>query len=70
MNFISHTFMHITKELKTLSNVTINKTMLAPSPYYMPQGSDDKTLIFESRFETGNLLAAMKISDSEYDLVL
>ena len=27
MNFISHTFMHITKELKTLSNVTINITM-------------------------------------------
>ena len=29
MNFISHTFMHTTKEAKTLSNVTINKTMLA-----------------------------------------
>ena len=28
------------------------------------------TLSFESRFETGNLLAAMKVSDHEYDLVL
>jgi hypothetical protein len=28
------------------------------------------TLIFESRFESGNLLAAIKISDREYDLIL
>ena len=33
-------------------------------------GNDDKTLIFESRFESGNLLAAIKISDNEYDLIL
>ena len=26
--------------------------------------------MFESRFETGNLLAAMKVSNKEYDLVL
>jgi cytosolic carboxypeptidase protein 2/3 len=26
--------------------------------------------VFESRFETGNLLAAIKVSDSEYDLFL
>jgi len=26
--------------------------------------------VFESRFESGNLLAALKISDSEYDLIL
>ena len=38
--------------------------------YYKPSGPDDKTLIFESRFESGNLLAAIKISDNEYDLVL
>ena len=41
-----------------------------PTPFYNPIGSDDKTLVFESRFETGNLLAAMKVSDNEYDLVL
>jgi cytosolic carboxypeptidase protein 2/3 len=28
------------------------------------------TLQFESRFESGNLLAALKISDNEYDLIL
>lgn len=42
----------------------------APTQYYKPKGTDDKTLIFESRFESGNLLAAIKISDYEYDLVL
>lgn len=41
-----------------------------PKQFYKPTGPDDKTLIFESRFESGNLLAAMKISDNEYDLVL
>lgn len=41
-----------------------------PSQFYKPKGPDDKTLIFESRFESGNLLAAIKISDVEYDLVL
>lgn len=27
-------------------------------------------MIFESRFESGNLLAAIKITDNEYDLIL
>ena len=26
--------------------------------------------MFESRFESGNLLASIKVSDEEYDLVL
>lgn len=42
----------------------------APSQFYKPKGPDDRTLIFESRFESGNLLAAIKITDNEYDLVL
>lgn len=40
------------------------------SPYYKKQGDNDETLIFESRFESGNLNRATKISDSEYDLHL
>lgn len=44
--------------------------MDAIQQYYKPTSEDDKTLIFESRFESGNLLAAMKISDTEYDLIL
>ena len=43
---------------------------MPPDPYYVPNGMDDQTLVFESRFETGNLLAAMKVSETEYDLVL
>jgi len=38
--------------------------------YYKLKGSNDKTLIFESRFECGNLRLAIKKSDKEYDLYL
>lgn len=41
-----------------------------PKQFFKLSGPEDKTLIFESRFESGNLLAAMKITDNEYDLVL
>ena len=44
--------------------------MEAPLPYYKLEDEKDNTLIFESRFESGNLLAAIKISDNEYDLIL
>jgi hypothetical protein len=27
-------------------------------------------MVFESRFETGNLLAAIKLTENEYDLIL
>ena len=46
------------------------KAELPPAPYYFPSGPKDETLVFESRFETGNLLVAMKVSEVEYDLVL
>ena len=46
------------------------KGEMPPTPYYIPEGPSDQTLVFESRFETGNLLSAMKVSDNEYDLVL
>ena len=38
--------------------------------YYTPINQNDKTLVFESRFESGNLQLARKVSDNEYDLVL
>ena len=37
--------------------------------YYSPSGKD-LTLVFESRFEGGNLAMASKVSDSEYNLLL
>ena len=41
-----------------------------PLPYYVPTSISDTTLVFESRFESGNLLIAAKISDNEYKLLL
>jgi len=34
------------------------------------EGDDDKTLIFESRFESGNLRRAVKVGENEYNLIL
>ena len=49
------------------------KTALGPGEvrqYYELTGPDDDTLIFESRFESGNLRRAIQIYPSEYDLIL
>jgi len=40
------------------------------APYYTPKNTSDTTLIFESRFESGNLLLAVKITNNEYKLLL
>ena len=45
-------------------------SLSAPQPYYTPEDEKDNTLVFESRFESGNLLAAIKTSENEYDLIL
>ena len=39
-------------------------------PYYKLKDPTDKTLVFESRFESGNLRKAVKVNDFEYDLFL
>jgi len=44
-----------------MSNVT---------PYYKPSSLQDPTLVFESRFESGNLFSALKVSDNEYNMLL
>lgn len=38
--------------------------------FYSPQSSDDHTLVFESRFESGNLRRAIQVYEFEYDLIL
>lgn len=38
--------------------------------YYKKKDNFDRTLIFESRFESGNLAAALKVNDSDYHLLL
>jgi len=40
------------------------------NPYYRLRDPSDETLIFESRFESGNLRRAVKVGDYEYDLYL
>jgi hypothetical protein len=39
-------------------------------PCYTLQDQNDKTLVFESRFECGNLAKAYRITENEYDLEL
>lgn len=59
------------RDFKSMKTGQMGKSMqLPPNQYYKLTGPEDKTLIFESRFESGNLLAAIKVSDTEYDLVL
>lgn len=37
---------------------------------YKLQSPEDRTLLFESRFECGNLYLAQKVSDREYNLLM
>lgn len=39
-------------------------------PYYIATTEEDATLIFESRFESGNLRRAVQVYEYEYDLIL
>jgi len=38
--------------------------------FYTPVSADDYTLVFESRFESGNLRRAIQVYEFEYDLIL
>ena len=40
------------------------------TPYYQPSFKNDHTLVFESRFESGNLRRAIQVYEFEYDLIL
>ncbi len=44
-----------------------NKVIL--EPWYKLKDRDDTTLVFESRFESGNLRRAIHVGGSEYDLI-
>ena len=37
---------------------------------YPLKNAEDRTLLFESRFECGNLYLAQKVSDFEYNLLM
>ena len=68
---------NVRKLLKTNSNndnLMTNRekinTQGSIHPYYQLNSPYDNTLIFESRFETGNLCMAIKVSEWEYDLLM
>jgi len=48
----------------------INRYYSKLKPYYVKENEQDTTLIFESRFESGNLRRAMYIGDNTYNLIL
>ena len=45
-------------------------TLHGVEQFYKKKDLLDRTLIFESRFESGNLASALKVSDTEYHLLL
>ena len=48
-----------------------NKIYSKLKPYYnLDTNKDDNTLVFESRFESGNLRRAVQVGEYEYDLIL
>jgi len=48
----------------------INRYYSKLRPYYTKDSEEDTTLIFESRFESGNLRRAVKVGENEYNLIL
>ena len=58
------------KDFKSMKTTNMRGINTQVQPYYKLQDEFDKTLLFESRFESGNLLAAIKVTDTEYDLIL
>ena len=55
---------------KTNKAVVLNTIYGDIQPYYKLRDNDDDTLIFESRFESGNLLCAFKTEKNSYQLYL
>ena len=51
-------------------NEKVSKYFHKLHSFYTPVGLDDKTLVFESRFESGNLGRAYQVGDFAYDLEL
>ena len=48
----------------------INRYYRRLKPYYVKDSESDTTLIFESRFESGNLRRALLIGENNYNLIL
>ena len=57
--------------IKLENEINLNDISMKTTNFtYKPTDENDNTLIFESRFESGNLLAASRQKDNEYQLIL
>lgn len=56
------------RSIANLKNLENKKPFVVP--YYTPKNAKDSTLVFESRFESGNLNMAVKVAGNEYNLIL
>ena len=52
------------------SGKKINRIYSNLKPYYVKESETDSILIFESRFESGNLRRAVYMGDNTYNLIL
>lgn len=48
----------------------INRYYSKLRPYYVKESDSDNTLVFESRFESGNLRRVVMMGDNTYNLIL
>lgn len=58
----------IAPDVDSAAAAAVKNPVLAP--YYTLTTISDRTLVFESRFESGNLAVAAKVSDNEYNLMM
>jgi cytosolic carboxypeptidase protein 2/3 len=49
----------------------VNRFYQSLKPYYVKESDSDATLVFESRFESGNLRRVVKVAETQaYNLIL
>lgn len=48
----------------------MNRYYVSLKQFYVKESDNDQTLIFESRFESGNLRRVVKLSSDHYNLIL
>lgn len=63
-------FLQPTAPKKSQEVQPLNRYFKHLNPYYKLRDETDETLLFESRFESGNLRRAIQVDKYEYDLVV
>ena len=60
----------VTHRLDMMGGSNGHENLTALRPFYTPESQEDIVLVFESRFESGNLYSALQVAPFEYDLKL